>query len=665
MNHNLRFEVPSKLVHFFTISLSVFYVFVWVLTPIAIRVAQRIDDGNFILRGEYLAEGNWLGPYDWLTLAKAPGYPAFLALTHWLGLSVSLAHALFLCAAVIAFVAICSRFIRSQILSALLFVLLLWQPYSLIQVGILRDNIYPAQVLLFLGAFSYTLFIGKTPAQKFLGSVSSGALLGWIWLTREEGEWLLPGMFVLVVVAAWRSTREHEWRALASSLLLAVAVFFAIQAGLAAINWRVYGKFVGVEQKEKQFKRALGALNSVLSGGRLPRVAVTRAAQEKIFAVSPTFKSLEAYLKGKGRAWERNTCATQPETCGEVGAGFFMWSLRIGAAEAGHYRSPIEASEFYRRIADEVEAACARGQLTCKAPLIPAMPQVTWDQMRQLPKTAFELLNWLLWLHPDLQLAKSAGTPAQLSNALRFLNYPLSTVEQTAPQFLISGWYVNPAKPGGWIWATVVTPQGAPAWTQFESLASPDLAKQSAAATAQRFSLRTQCDGECTLVLQTEDGAGLKKKLKDLREVAPSAFQIANATLYVATAVAQADVPSTSRAQQVAVQVRRFVMINYHIVFIPVLVFGSLCFLVSTVVYTRQSICNNAYVLALACWVLVLSRIFVVAIISVTLFPLPGGYLSAASYLIVAAPLLSIAALLQLARGDKVQISRAFLPTGH
>lgn len=75
----------------------------------------------FMTLGRYLAEGKWLGPYDQLTLVKGPGYPAFLALAQWLGLPVSLAHALLRCFAIAIFVIVLHRFIGSFLLSGLLF----------------------------------------------------------------------------------------------------------------------------------------------------------------------------------------------------------------------------------------------------------------------------------------------------------------------------------------------------------------------------------------------------------------------------------------------------------------------------------------------------------------------------------------------------------------
>jgi|HubBroStandDraft_6_1064221.scaffolds.fasta_scaffold220775_2 hypothetical protein len=46
------------------------------------------DDGLFMRLGASLASGHWLGDFSQFTLMKGPGYPAFLAVTNFSGLSV-------------------------------------------------------------------------------------------------------------------------------------------------------------------------------------------------------------------------------------------------------------------------------------------------------------------------------------------------------------------------------------------------------------------------------------------------------------------------------------------------------------------------------------------------------------------------------------------------
>ena len=245
------------------------YIFVVTHTPISIRVIAPHDDGLFMSLGRHLAEGRWLGPFSQFTLMKGPGYPAFLAANNWLGTPVSLAHALFHCAAVTLFVFVAHRFIRSLFLSGLLFTLLLWQPVSLASQLLLvrRDRLYFDQFLIFLAAFAWAFFGARYVGHGLLFAALGGAILGWFWLTREEGMAVMPGLAILLGAAAIQSYREKRLGSLGALLVVAIGVFAATQVAFRAGNWMAYGSFVGVDFKESQFSASpTGAAQRALGG---------------------------------------------------------------------------------------------------------------------------------------------------------------------------------------------------------------------------------------------------------------------------------------------------------------------------------------------------------------------------------------------------------------
>src|SRR6516164_7767786 len=91
-------DLPPAAITACLIVLTLGYVIVMVHTPLAVLADAMHDDGLFMTLGRHLAAGEWLGAFNQFTLMKGPGYPAFLALSHWLGISASLAHALLHCA---------------------------------------------------------------------------------------------------------------------------------------------------------------------------------------------------------------------------------------------------------------------------------------------------------------------------------------------------------------------------------------------------------------------------------------------------------------------------------------------------------------------------------------------------------------------------------------
>jgi len=412
-------------------ALSALYVFALVNAPLSLLSAAGHDDGLFIAMVRYLAARQWLGPYNEFTLAKGPGYPAFLALSYRFGLSSMLARALFHCGAVALFVALCQRYLRSYLLGAILFTLLLWDPAAYLgqNLRILRDTIYYGQVLVAFGLLARALL-----GRNLGAGIIAGLFLGWTWLTREEGLWLLPGLSVLAAGGLYRAIVDRAVGRLATAGLAAVATFAAVNGGFRAINWRFYGAPAGVEHKEANFVRAIGAIHSVRSGEIKPLVSVTRATRQMIYPVSRSFAELGPHLDGAlGERWEKAICdAAHRETCGEIAGAIFAWALRDAAALAGHYRSPAQASAFYGKIADEISAACDKKELECQRQFFAELPPYGWSQLASVPKRILDAVAMALsarWQSVDG--VPSLGPAEQFRADLAFLHHPF--VQQPEP----------------------------------------------------------------------------------------------------------------------------------------------------------------------------------------------------------------------------------------
>ena len=163
-----RFQTPY--IYATLAAVSIFYIFVVVHTPLAIWPTEVHDDGLFISLGRYISEGRWLGPFNQFTLMKGPGYPLFLAIGNWLGVPVTFSHSLFHCFAVTFFVFVAYTFMRSFLLSATLYVLLLWHPVLITRLlqRILREQIYSGILLVALAATVYALLSDGSFKQRLL-----------------------------------------------------------------------------------------------------------------------------------------------------------------------------------------------------------------------------------------------------------------------------------------------------------------------------------------------------------------------------------------------------------------------------------------------------------------------------------------------------------------
>src|SRR6516164_9445113 len=111
--------------------------------PLTAMPVYKHDDQLFVRLAHYLAAGQWLGPYDNLTLAKGMFYPMFIAATFWLSVPLKIAEHLFylfICGSAAGLV----RRASGNKLSLVLFALLAFNPvlwnYGFARV--LRQGVY-------------------------------------------------------------------------------------------------------------------------------------------------------------------------------------------------------------------------------------------------------------------------------------------------------------------------------------------------------------------------------------------------------------------------------------------------------------------------------------------------------------------------------------------
>ena len=112
-------------------------------------------------------------------------------------------------------------------------------------------------------------------------------------------------------------------------------------------------QFVGIwkfvaSTSEANFVKALGAIDSVRSGGTKPFIAVTKSARERIYAVSPILPRSGTISMDLVNGLGDNNLPTYPDSCGEIAAGWFLWALRDAASQRWILRFAREGVSFLR-----------------------------------------------------------------------------------------------------------------------------------------------------------------------------------------------------------------------------------------------------------------------------------------------------------------------------
>lgn len=415
----------------------------------------RIDDESFLRAAAHLVSGEWLGPYDERTLIKGPGYPLWIAAVFLAGLPLLFAEHLFYLAACTVFVAAVAPLAAERrrwgpvgLQSAVLWTILAFNPMSFSDgpmTRVTREGIYPALTLLVLaGAAALALRRGEPLRRRLPWAVLLGLALGAFWLTREEGVWLVPSVLLLTAAAVpgpLRPARRLLGRLAVLALPFGLAA--ACVAAVAGLNYDRYGEAVVVEIQAEPFQAAYGALARVGGEHFRIRVPVPEAARREIYLASPAFAELEPYLEGTlGRRWTRVSCR-RIGICDDIAGGWFQWALREAAAGAGHHGSAPAAAAYYRRLADEVNRACATGRLACtaqRATLFPVWSSAYREPLEEALGRAVELLAGFGQF--EAEPSASFGPPEALARFETLTRERLAPRQR--PRIEIAGWAWSP-----------------------------------------------------------------------------------------------------------------------------------------------------------------------------------------------------------------------------
>jgi hypothetical protein len=474
------------------------------------------DDRLFLSQAWHLAEGRWLGSFDHLTLVKGPFYPMWIAAGYILGVPLQLSqNVLYITACVVTILAL-RPVVRSSAALVAIYAVLLFNPVTFGIHRVLREGVYIPLTLL-LAAFLIGLFFRRTTSMRSLAIWAGGAglALSGMWLAREESIWILPSMLFILAAAAFSQWRRGADR-LGRRYLLLISPFAILLASIAlvsAVNRAHYGVFLVTETAASDWLAAYGALSRVEHDSWRRYAPVPRHVRERIYRASPAFSELRSVIEGDlGRLFTSYGCVEGRELCSDVSAGWFMFLLREAASTAGYYRSAPIALAYYRRLANEVNAACAVGTLRCGPPRATMRP--SWRQ-------EYGPLLLVSLARATTRLVRFEGISAyawpSVGDEVTLQPFQLITRDRLAPsaaRLRVNGWGFSP---NGDLRIEVQDSTGITVASETRWIASPDVFDHFVAqegrpfvqAHRARFSLTAPCLGDCRLIIRAHNQDGV------------------------------------------------------------------------------------------------------------------------------------------------------------
>lgn len=501
--------------------LASIYVLLVAGSPLTVRGWSNHDDLHFLRMAAKLLETGWFGPYNHFILMKGPFYPIFIAANFLLGLPILLTTHLFFVGTCIAVAGVLRLYDVPRPAVLLCYAVTLLHPISFVPEAFttLRTEIYlPLTLAVVAGwlALPTAAARWRLPSVVALG-VATGVAVAAFWLTREEGLWLVPALIAFAAgfcVLYWRRDARAALRRYAIGLATTLAVFVTANLAVSAVNFAHYRYFGTVDMRAPGYTGAYQALVRVRSQKWQHHFPLPQEARERVYAVSPAFRSIRPWLEPSGFKAQGCNFEYIRHTCGDFASGWFLWALRDAVAGAGHYTSGDRAEAFYRRLADEVNGACESRALDCQSPGFGFVPALSWPIVGltiESMKEAIRRVVFIFDLHggpgpgsgPELFPYVAALTHNRLAPTPRMNETPYGSTEGETMHS--NGWVYHPDGP-----VELRLEAGPGQWTGIvmRRAARPDIValfKDPRAAMA-GFDVRYQCQDPCSLVLRTASG---------------------------------------------------------------------------------------------------------------------------------------------------------------
>ena len=607
------------------------------------------DDALFVSLARSLGAGHWLGSFNNLTLGKGMFYPLFIEVSFLIGLPLKIAEQLtylataYLAATLVRRATVSPSGRSFPTLAFIIFVLLAFNPVLWTDplARVIREGLY---ISLSLAVVVLTVWASFPPVEaspRFSRGLARGAFAGLagtaFWLTREEGLWLAPAVALIVGLALVDTVRRHfsgtsnearptligkiAWRA--TPWATAFAVFLLGTGTVALINFKHYGVFETTEVQSYSFRHAYGAIARIEPDTWQRYVVFPKDARDRAYAVSAAARELAPVLDGPlGDTWRRIGCAQMGlEGCPEILAGWFLWAFRDAVATAGHYRTARDASDYYTRLANEIDSACASGALRCRPPRATLAPPFRAQYVSDTLHTVPRFLGLIFRFGEGEIAPHPSDGPA--NQAISFGDMVGPIEPQISAERVVSGWVTAPTQPE-------ITLSGIRFSGTIDTVPAPDVRAFYPGLEAIRFALGT--DGPptaCHIVVSTQGTTILDLPLQSLSS--GSRVTANGVTLWIDEA-ATTNPRSASALRQsiitaIAVRISRL--------YAPIMqlsgVIACLGLGFAFIRYRRTSAAPELYILALASLTAVATYAFLLSYIDVTSFHTAGTVYSSSA----------------------------------
>ena len=370
--------VTRKQLQIVIVLISITLVKFWLAGAYTLRPEYSPHDGTlFVTLASHILNGDWLGSYHHLTSIKGVFYPLWIAFTNLVSIPLLTAQQILYALACIIFTLAVRPHFKNKWWLVIIYLLLVFCPFSIITDRPFRLGIYPALTILVMACvFALYSRLVSSSGKPLAWSIGLGLALAAFWHTREEAIWILPSVliFYFMVGVQCLSNRKHGFRKIFSLLSIPVLLVVMSSLTISYLNWSKYGVFTPVEIQSSEYVSAYSGLLKITTKEWKRFYPVLKETREKAYSVSPAFREIKPYLE--------ELVETRKGDRIDIPGAFFPWVFRTAVYKAGYYNSKEsenpknlrETFGFYQRMGSELKEACDTGKLACSPQISSFLP---------------------------------------------------------------------------------------------------------------------------------------------------------------------------------------------------------------------------------------------------------------------------------------------------
>jgi hypothetical protein len=599
--------------------------------PIVAIVSASHDDGLFFRGLENILNGNWIGAYDNLTLAKGPMLSIVGAISSAIGIQAKLSEAIIYLGASFMLFRMAWRIGLPRTVATLLFILMLCNPHLWSEHGrrYLRDILYPTWAI-FMVVFAMGCLKAPNARAQNWSAAGVGFFAGCAYLTREEDIWIIAILATFFGVAAFVSFFRHGiarifsgWRLKVQMVLFGAAAMAAVVSPILLANRVIYGRAVVSEFRSSDFRAAIGALMRVGNIHPSGYVPVSQGALESVFKGVPIAESIRDVWPSVSERWTIPGANLIPDYSKEVAGGWFVWAFRDAVAASGYYSTASTAQDFYAQLAKEVNEACDASKLTCRQKRDTLAPELTANRMDDLIRAFWDSLIYTALIESnEVIAARSEGATSDLLHWNELIGPVVaetSSANGSPDAIRLTGWVASKIGP-----VSITTVPGSPDQIQkLSTMPGPDIVKYfedngMTGVDALRFSMLIECPAKsCNFAVTPKNG---ESQTVSLNAPVVGAIPVSGTLHMFLDVVQQNSTPVLNPRihERIAVTITSFAVKLAQIV-VPILsLTATIGILFYFTYFNRNQRSDWLFILAAASAASVVMRCFIVAYIDIT-----------------------------------------------